>query len=462
MTLRTKASESLAQAQTRLRGFLEHAQSDAPFIRFEMPIPPLDPLAWLASQAMPQKVYWSDRDGREACAGAGIADLVRYGSLDDAATGRMALELPDGMRYYGGFTFAPGESPEWREFGAGWFVLPRFEVMRRGYQFSFACNVRNDGKDGDAAVASAMALAPQFTRAGLEEIPAPLSRRDYPSREAWMAGVEAALEAIRSETLEKVVLARRSELRFATPVNATILLMRLLQHTHRAYGFLFQPQTDMAFIGASPERLFSRRGGRVFSEALAGTRPAGDSTAESNLLARELLADPKERWEHALVVNSVCEVLAALCVDPPRPEETRVLKAPGAQHLHSRITGRLREGISDFEIVRALHPTPAVGGCPLPGALALIERLEPFHRGWYAGPVGWVGRDASEFAVGIRSALVQGQRVSLYAGAGIVEGSQPASEWDEVETKMGNLLAVVNGHDLRRSEHQSGVGEAHR
>jgi menaquinone-specific isochorismate synthase len=124
-------------------------------------------------------------------------------------------------------------------------------------------------------------------------------------------------------------------------------------------------------------------------------------------------------------------------------DHVELVKLPHIQHILRTIEGDLGGGESDLEILRALHPTPAVGGYPADLALNAIKELEPFERGWYAGPVGWVGPDAAEFAVAIRSGLVSGNTLSLYSGAGIVPGSRPEAEWDEIENKTRTFLGVL-------------------
>ena len=128
-----------------------------------------------------------------------------------------------------------------------------------------------------------------------------------------------------------------------------------------------------------------------------------------------------------------------LCLLP----KNLLLKLERKQHLHSPAQAHLRPRVGDAEILTALHPTPAVGGAPSENARAEIPRLEPFRRGWYAGPVGWIGEDAAEFAVAIRSGLVRGPTVSVYSGAGIVTGSVPAEEWAEIENKIADFRKVV-------------------
>ncbi len=125
------------------------------------------------------------------------------------------------------------------------------------------------------------------------------------------------------------------------------------------------------------------------------------------------------------------------------PSPPTILKLNHLQHLYNQLTGQLKEHIDDGDIINELHPTPAVGGFPREAALEQIGWLEPFDRGWYAAPVGWISEDAAEFVVAIRSGLVAGQQLHLYSGAGIVEGSSPSKEWEEIENKISNFIKTL-------------------
>ena len=163
-------------------------------------------------------------------------------------------------------------------------------------------------------------------------------------------------------------------------------------------------------------------------------------------MAARLLADPKERREHVLVVEAVRQALLPLCQELWAPPSPQVLRTPHVQHLHTPIEGRLREGTGLLEVVARLHPTPAVGGAPQKAALALIDACETFDRGWYAGPVGWLdGSGDGEFVVAIRSALLRGREAHLYAGCGILPDSDPRREEQESLLKLKAMLTALGG-----------------
>jgi menaquinone-specific isochorismate synthase len=197
--------------------------------------------------------------------------------------------------------------------------------------------------------------------------------------------------------------------------------------------FAFRPG-ETAFVGATPERLVARRGLSVASEALAGSAARSEA----------LLASRKDLGEHGFVVREIARRLRPLCRSLTVGERPDVRELRHVLHLHTPIEGVLAEPTHVLELVEALHPTPAVAGVPTDGALAWIAARESAPRGWYAGPVGWLDGDGDgEFAVALRSGVVDGARAWLYAGAGIVRDSDPRAEYDELELKQRALAAAL-------------------
>ena len=250
----------------------------------------------------------------------------------------------------------------------------------------------------------------------------------------------AALEAIRDGRLDKVVLAREAAVEAEGPWSRAEVLRRLRR---RPGGATYLYACD-GFVGASPELLVRRRGRVAVSRPMAGTVPRGDSAAaEADGLAR-LTGSPKEAVEHRLVVDAVADGLAKVAdrVQVGRPE---VVRLATVAHLATEITADLTGPLpTALELAGLLHPTPAVGGSPRDAALAAIAALEPFDRGCYAGPVGWVDHAGDgEWAVALRCATLDGRRAHLLAGAGIVPGSDPDAEWAETEYKLRAVLEVL-------------------
>jgi menaquinone-specific isochorismate synthase len=421
-------------------------------VRLVEPAGPVDLLAWLAAQPGRIKGYWADRDSGLDVAALGEADEVKGMEAGDYEGCWRALRsrwegADPATRYYGGFRFGPWrpDDPFWRPFQAYRFVLPEFEVHRReDGAADLVCNLvfrpGGDPVPQARAALDAMSFPPEFQP---RAVGAMRGRRDTPDRAGWMRMVGAALDELHAGGLAKVVLARRVCFETDRPVDALTLMHRMREESGRCYQFCGIHDAGVAFVGASPERLYRRRGRRVLSEAVAATRARGATAAADACLAAELMASPKERREHGLVADGVRAALAPLSVSVRCDPDPAVLKLARVQHLAVGVEADLREEADDPAILRRLHPTPAVGGEPAGAAMALLGRLEPFDRGWYTGPVGWVGPDAAEFAVALRCGLVAGPRLCLFSGAGIVPGSDPAAEWDEIESKLASFLAIL-------------------
>ena len=422
-------------------------------------------LHWLSAQSTKSlagepKFYWSDRDRHRETAAIGAADCISAPGPADLPALFDQLESglhdqPDTVRYFGGFRFdltsehSKSVDSPWRNFPAAKFVLPRFELVRYDDSLLFACNLRDQDwqtRALDHIIASLENL--NFSNPSTEpEEPSMIERQDTPNRDSWQDILESADSLLQRGVLRKIVLARRSSLSFHRPLSPWTLLEQLRSSSDGCYLFGMQPGDGATFIGSSPERLYQREGIRLQTEALAGTRPRGGSHLQDTQLAEELRTSEKDAREHRIVVDGITEALQQLGVRHKHDVNPTLLSLSQVHHLACRIIGKLNETTTDRDLVMALHPTPAVGGYPGGRAVQEIGALEPFDRGWYAGPIGWLGRDSAELAVGIRSALVDGSRLHLFAGAGIVPGSDPESEWQEVETKISRFISLVAGSE---------------
>jgi len=434
---------------------------------------PVDPISWMQAQDADEQLYWAPRtaapgttDDREASpaptegavvAAVGRADVlegqghpVDYGTLQRRLQERFR-HADAGQRYFGGLRFdAPDPRPPrqpdaaWQSFGTYRFVLPRFEILDYDPQQVLACNLvlPRDADRSAELLASIRALAlPSASSTG--PLPGPVRRADRPDRDGWTAMVRWALTAIAAGRLDKVVFARKVALGLDRHVDPLRVLSHLKATTPGCFHFAFGPPAGPTFVGASPERLVRRDGQAVLSEAVAGTRGRGDTPAADAALREELLTSSKERREHAFVQRAIQQALEPHCTALDGADTPSDLALARGRHLHAPIRGTLRPDTDTTDLLDALHPTPAVGGVPADAALAAIREQEPFDRGWYAGPVGWIAPDAADFAVAIRSGLLAPTTLSLFSGAGIVEGSAPDREWAEIEQKIGDFAAVL-------------------
>jgi isochorismate synthase len=257
--------------------------------------------------------------------------------------------------------------------------------------------------------------------------------------------VEKAVGAIRQGDLEKVVVARSCTVIGAGSFEVARVL-RSLRALHPSCVIFALARGPVTFLGATPERLVRLEDGFVHADAVAGSAPRGRSFEEDLRLARGLLESKKDQEEHAVVVRCVLEALARRCNALSAPEAPALLRTDGIQHLKTPIQGRLRDPSSTavLDLVADLHPTPAVGGAPREGALTWLRCNEGLDRGWYAGPIGWVDPEGDgEFAVALRSLLLRGSEASLFAGAGIVAGSDPDAELAETRLKLRAGLTAL-------------------
>lgn len=408
----------------------------------------VNPLSWLSAQDDEFKLLWSNRDRDEVIAGAGIAAQVvgapGEGVDDILSRCRATIAGSNQLMFFGGFAFRHDNEPvgAWQEFDRSQFWLPRLYATKD----SIGCAVLNpsDVKPAEEAI-RAMRISVDSPAAPLRP---PLERQNIPNEPLWNEMITDAIGLFEKEVLEKIVLARRADFRFENSLDPISLIARLSEATPACYHFCFQLNPGLAFLGATPERLFTRRESQLLSEVVAGTRRRGEDVESDRGLADELLNSAKDQLEHDIVRKSIRQRLHKLVDSLEVDSKASILKLATKQHLYSSVQARLKDDVTDGQLFDRLHPTPAVGGYPIENALTEIARLEPFDRGWYAAPIGWISEDEAEFAVAIRSGLVHNETLSLYSGAGIVPGSTPSQEWDEIEHKISDFLDVIDAnHD---------------
>ena len=374
---------------------------------------------------------------------AARADLQRL--LGSAVIDRPGA-LPSAPIALAGSAFDPSQAADaaWHAFPDALILFPRFLFGRRGADAWLTVNVIVDRRLPAESVAAT--LADEAARAHSAEPPlappedARASIVSPDDRAPWRESVGALMGQIAAREAEKVVLARRVDVTARRPFDVDAVLGRLRRRYADCTLFAVA-DGEVCFLGATPETLVSLSQGRVHTDCLAGSAPRGASPDADDALAATLLADAKERREHDLVVGDLRRALAGLCGDIRLPPAPGVRRTASVQHLHTPIEATTDAATHVLDLVAALHPTPATAGLPRERALCLIRRHEGFSRGWYAGPIGWIdARGDGEFAVALRSALVHGDAASLYAGCGIVAGSDPDREYDESSLKLEAML----------------------
>lgn len=274
--------------------------------------------------------------------------------------------------------------------------------------------------------------------------------RPDPEPEEYAAAVVEATRRIRGGALRKVVLARTLIVDAERELDPKQLLWRLRAVDPDCYAFA-APEMELArgemqpmgfLVGATPELLVLKRGHEVRATPLAGSAPRYGDPGEDRAAAQALFDSPKDREEHAAVVDTVAETLGEVCEQLRFPKEPELLGTANVWHLATPFTGRVRDDVdSVLDLVARLHPTPAVCGSPREVARSALAELEPIDRGLYAGPVGWVDANGDgEWAIALRCAEIMGSSARLFAGAGIVADSVPELELDETERKFRALL----------------------
>jgi salicylate biosynthesis isochorismate synthase len=404
-------------------------------------IDPLD-LVRAGLGAVGNAAFFSSPAGREV-AGLGAAYRVSAegpSRLRDIDHG--VARLAPSLRALVGFAFDPRgpSSPEWGDFASAAAVVPEIAVERVDGRSRLIVALP-PGSDG-RHVSELLAALDHPGRAILPGDAAPgVEGRSSP--QDWVGLAEDACEAIESGDFAKVVLARSVLVRPGRGLRPFDLVAHLRDLYPACYVFGWQ-EGRSTFVGASPELLVSRHGADFRAEPLAGSAPRGVDAEDDRRLGEGLLASEKDRVEHAIVVDDAVARLGPVVDEIEYPPQPQLQRFAAVQHLATPIRGRTRSRL--LALAEALHPTAAVGGVPRGAALDFIDQVEGIDRGWYAGGIGWA--DASgdgDLAVGLRCALVSQERATLFAGSGIVAGSDPAAEFEETGLKLRPMLDLMTG-----------------
>ena len=349
----------------------------------------------------------------------------------------------------GGFGFT-GEVPvdaAWAPFGAASLSVPELLLLQTPGGTWLTASFLDPGGAGasepdrlarlwDKLAAGADAVA-DTDGASPDASPVSLAvMAEHPDRRTWDHLVDRFAGAVGRGRLDKVVLARRLDLASPVEIDAVAAVRRLTAGSPTSTTYAFARGGNV-FIGATPERLISTQGKEFQTVAIAGSIRHVEDAGEEAALAAELLASDKDREEHEIVVEMLRTNLEPVATELHVAPVPVVATFGTVQHLVTTVTGRLRDRAGILSLAGLLHPTPAVGGEPRELALELITEHEGFERGWYAGPLGWVGADGDgEFVVALRCGVVSGRTAALFAGCGIVADSDPAREWEESMNKM--------------------------
>jgi isochorismate synthase len=433
---------------------------------------------------------WEQPSEHNALVGVGIATTITTNGPADAALQWRALmrnavisyaeniESIDaayghGPLFFGGFAFDSENlpTPLWADFPAGLLILPRFLLLQSGTQTALSMHMllhahENVERCFQQLLSDAESLLTAIENSDdvvkRKDVGRPqgsplhigdqteqdssnrnLAIQDILSASEWMQKVEEVASDIRQGRFEKVVLARSVQVtpdEVLSRFSIETVLSRLRASYPSTYVFALQ-SGGRFFVGATPERLVQAQNGQIHTMALAGSAPRGTTIEEDERIGTNLLQSEKNAIEHSIVVARVRAALLTHCQKVSVSATPRLLKLRNVQHLETPIVAELLPGRCILDVIADLHPTPAVGGFPHKEALAEIRAIEQMDRGWYAGPIGWIGASGhGEFAVALRSGLISEHEATLFAGCGIVGDSNPQSEYEESCLKLQVML----------------------
>lgn len=428
----------------------------------------ISPLAFYHSgreQFLGERFFWRAPNGNKVIVGLGNVEKLQvnpnvnrfhtiekeWRSLLKHSVIQSEVELPaTGPILFGGFSFdeQKSESLLWDHFGDNFFYVPQYMITQADYETYFTTNILCLPNGNLKRYIDAFEQGKQLIQEREKEhilTDNSLIHRYEKDPEKWKEKVSEAVAMLKSSEMDKIVLAREIRLAFEDNIASEDVLSRLMEEQPTSFIFSLESGND-CFIGASPERLVKKEKNNVLSTCLAGSIARGKTIEEDEQLGNHLLNDPKNIVEHQYVVDMIKKALETECLLVEVPDNPVLMKIKHIQHLYTPVTAQCNEDISIFHLVEKLHPTPALGGLPQKEAVEWIRENEILKRGLYAGPLGWTDSYGNgDFAVAIRSALLQGKEASLFAGCGIVEDSKPEDEYNETWIKFKPMINALGG-----------------
>lgn len=461
-------SSELDHIRDELTKFIKTLEGSTPrpFIS-SLPCPQIEIASWLSSSNSYPKFYWENRDNNFELGGIGAALSFRGEEGVSTILTLRAIEeqlrshpQASKLKFFGGAMFNPSEPPseEWEPFGRSWFTHPALLITRHDSQYEISVaqqvSLESNIEKTVEEIATKFLSIEKPRNEGPLPVPSIISRTDVPEQGAWVSNLAEVAREIHAGNLDKVVLARKTALTLSEHLHPISFLRSLKAREAGTFAYACAPNEDTAFFGASPELFCSKQGSQLECDALGGTVPRFSETTVDQNKEQELKNTSKYLEEHAFVRDDIIHKVEKLVQSVKSSSHPEVIKLKEVQHLRTRISGKLKDDVTLSELIDSLHPTPAVGGKPLPAAMKTIQSNEAFARGWYAGPVGLISAESTELAVALRSALSYKSQMSLFAGAGIVDGSQANDEWIELESKItASLNLFPEEHAKKAAAH---------
>ena len=412
-----------------INGLKEGWENNNSYIQCELNFPIFPSLTWIEEQTLFPKFFWKPRLGSEKTLGIGACEVIKGSDALNTIVTR--FQEGDPFTYYGGVPFLEESKDRipWEEDSQAAFILPLFQWCSSSTgQVTLKYTYKKEGNLQEAIQYLEHCYEQlHFIVQNREGIASFKERKDTPSRKEWKEVFKKFIE----NDLDKVVLARCTELKFFEKIAPFQLLEKLQKKMGSLYYFCFQWEKEKGLLGGSPEQLYLRNEGVLKTEALAGTCLKSHSWSE------------KEIKEHQYVIDGIKSDLNKI---GSLKEESNIVikKFASLEHRYQRFSTEIDLQLTDEYLVKHLHPTAAVGGTPKDKAIEFIKKYESFYRGWYSAPVGALSSEFSEFCVAIRSALFKGKSLYLFSGAGITKESDEQKEWEEIEYKIQHYLSLFS------------------
>lgn len=449
--------------------FLSHCQQNyvaqsPQIVSLSLEIDFVDPLVVLQQISQPNQLsfYFENKNKQEAIAAIDAVTNLQTSGLDrflqaqkfintccnQIITVKTSKEPSPNAHFFCSFSFFDPIIQTNYPFPAATVFLPRWQVTRCGDRCTLLANFIIDTDTNVDKLyqnlcqkirtinllKSNLSLSSDYTPTNIT--------KEIKNVNTLKKSIISSLKLIESAHFKKIVLAHPLDVNSDRPFDWFQSLDNLRQ-MHPGCCVFATSNGKQTFIGASPERLISIHNQQLSTDALAGSAPRGKTLTEDTALASRLLCSAKERHEHRIVIDFITQHLHQLGI-VPQVRSPRLRQLSNIQHLWTPIQAKVPAHVHPLEIVAKLHPTPAVAGVSRDRACTQIQAYETFERGLYAAPLGWIdNRGNSEFVVGIRSALIDRDRARLYAGAGIVAGSDPDKEIAEIQLKFQALLKAL-------------------
>ena len=410
-----------------------------------------------------RRFYWQNREKTFTLVGLGHAHVIENNAHDErfdsveaqwkALTQNIVQEERDLQPIlFGGFTFDTKNNVagEWTGFPQSAFAVATHQLVIRNDKAYVTINLITDDLDSAQVFErlrkerDTLIHAAQVKEVKTYAKPF-MTSYEEPHKEAYLQSIDQVTSLIKANEAQKVVIARSLALKFEEAITAPQILSHVVQEQPESYLFGLERE-GLLFYGASPERLVKVDHGRAFSSCVAGSIKRGKTAEEDEALGQSLLNDSKNRGEHHYVVEMISETFEKNCTEVKVPKGPKLLKIRDIQHLYTPVEGVLNGKATILQLVKHLHPTPALGGVPREAAMEMIRAYEPMNRGLYAAPIGWLDAEGNgEFAVAIRSAALIKNEAYLYAGGGIVADSEAQSEYEETLVKFRPMLRALGG-----------------